>query len=107
VSTDPLHSAEKVRGLFPGMFLGVRRLAWMDAADPADTAGGCELCEVEWQGTFAEVQQQMIAHKHEFLREVRYELDVYPNSFGNQRFMVEQLWHLALLNDGPEGGNDV
>lgn len=101
--SDP--RADTARGLFPGMFMGVRRLAWMDAADPEDTAGGCELCEVEWQGTFPEVQQQLIDHKHSFLREVRYELDVYPNSFGNQRFMVEKLWHLAVLNDG--GGDSA
>lgn len=88
-----------MKRLYPGMFIGVRRLGWMDAADPDDTAGGCELCEIEWQGTFHEVQQQFIAHKHDFLREVRYELDVYPNSFGNQRFMVEQLWLLALQKD--------
>lgn len=94
--TEDLESTHNADRLFPGMFWGKVRRGWMDGADVNDTIGGCDLCEVEWQGTFSEVQQQFIDHKHEFLREVRYELDVCPNSFGNQRFMVEQLWLLAF-----------
>jgi hypothetical protein len=78
------------------MFFGKVRRGWMDGGDVNDTAGGCDLCEVEWQGTFAEVQQQFIDHKHGLLREVRYVLDVYPYAFGQERMYVEQLWLLAL-----------
>ena len=68
---------------------------WMDASNPDDTEGGCTMCDVDWAGTYKEVQAEFARHAHDLLTEARYYLDAFPETFGQRGDLVERLWHLA------------